>query len=144
MTETNIPFLRCVDCRIEIPEAETKGLSCCPNCRSNSIPMHSDDDIEIKINWHELRILVMWAERWAIQADENAKKEGRPLDYNFSAVKSVYSIAETIVEQYQTLNEKSPLTLAEDIGKLREKFPDAKTTFPGIEGMSVENLDDDS
>lgn len=61
------PTIRCTDCRAEFSEADTRGAAACPACGSRSIPMSIAEDVTVRINWHELRILTIWAERWAGQ-----------------------------------------------------------------------------
>lgn len=56
---------RCTDCYSEFTESQLEGQNCCPNCKTTSLPMFIDRDTTIKINWHELRILTMWASFWA-------------------------------------------------------------------------------
>jgi len=41
------------------------GLVKCPMCGTDSQPCSNDNQLSIKINLHELRILCIWAERWA-------------------------------------------------------------------------------
>ncbi len=52
---------RCVDCRAEFTEAETKDQSACPTCGSKGTPSDPRKDVQITINPHELRILTIWA-----------------------------------------------------------------------------------
>lgn len=58
---------RCTDCYAEFDDAELRGKNACPSCGTKSVPMAIAQDVTIKINWHELRILTMWASRWADQ-----------------------------------------------------------------------------
>lgn len=62
--------VRCTVCRSEFTDAEVAGARSCPTCNRASVPMAISDDVEIKVNWHELRILGMWAENWAIHNDD--------------------------------------------------------------------------
>lgn len=59
-------ILRCVECRKEYSLAfieETQATKC-PGCGTKSLPMSAKQDIQVKINWHELRILCIWAKNW--------------------------------------------------------------------------------
>ncbi len=64
--------IRCTDCYSEFTESQIEGQTSCPNCNTPSLPMFIDRDTTIKINWHELRILTMWASNWA---EANFKNE---------------------------------------------------------------------
>ena len=68
--------IRCVICGKEFSDDELPESTCeCPNCGTKSLPCLIVDDVNIKINWHELRILTIWAENWARQIDRTEKKE---------------------------------------------------------------------
>jgi len=73
--------------------------------------MSPKDDVTIKINWHELRILGMWAERWAAQEPGTAK--------------TVNAITLALEEQFPS---RLPLTLARELGDMKEHFPDREVT----------------
>lgn len=111
---------RCILCGFEVESCE--GLEACPNCNSKSRPLDPKHDITVKVNWAELRVLAMWAERWAIGAVEKDpnSNSGRGL---------VYAITERLQKQYP---DYAPLTLAGEIGKLREDGYDIQTTIPGM------------
>lgn len=111
---------RCILCGMEVQDCT--GLEACPNCNSKSRPLDPKDDVSVNINWHELRVLAMWSERWAIGAVEKdpSSMSGRGL---------IYAIVERLQKQHPEL---SPLTLAGEIGKLREDGFDIQTTIPGM------------
>jgi predicted nucleic acid-binding Zn-ribbon protein len=81
----------------------------CPKCGNEGVPCDPHKDVMVAINWHELRILVMWAENWANRSVED--KDG--------ATKTVQAIAGRIQRQWPEINQ--PLTLSGEIGQLREK-----------------------
>src|SRR3974390_2998828 len=54
----------CVDCGARFTQEEIEGWGC-PKCGSQSVPCDVDKDTTVEVNWHELRILVIWAENWA-------------------------------------------------------------------------------
>ena len=56
---------RCTVCASEYTDAEIATATACPNCGSKGLPCDIAQDIEIKTNWHELRILGIWASNWA-------------------------------------------------------------------------------
>lgn len=77
-------ILRCVDCRKEfalsyIEEIDAKK---CPSCGTSALPMDAANDIQVKINWHELRILCIWAKNWQefrINKDADTNNEPRTI-----------------------------------------------------------------
>jgi hypothetical protein len=62
--------IRCVRCGSEFSEVETAGARGCPNCGATSVPMAIAQDVTVKVNWHELRVLGIWANNWAAVCDE--------------------------------------------------------------------------
>lgn len=77
----------------------------CPKCGDNGCPADYAERPEFKITWHELRCLVMWAERWASNSD-NSKRMQR----------IVYGIADRLHMQHM---EGPSLTFAQQIADLR-------------------------
>ena len=63
--------VRCLKCRKEFDETEIEGAKECPNCHDRGVPMDVANDVMVKINWHELRMLCLWAERWAQHCTDN-------------------------------------------------------------------------
>jgi hypothetical protein len=59
---------RCVLCRLNYftPTPE----SCCPHCGFSGYPMDPAQDIKAAINWHELRVLTIWAEMYVMEQEE--------------------------------------------------------------------------
>lgn len=103
----------CTLCGVDI--LSFKYLSDCPNCGTTNQPCGIENQVNVSINWHELRVLCMWAERWAAE-----KKLGNV----------VYSIAERLAKQFP---ERTPLTIAGEIGQLKDAGHKVETNFPGIE-----------
>jgi hypothetical protein len=56
---------RCTDCASEFSDEELANASTCPTCGTKSVPCAIKDDVSLKINWHELRILTIWASNYA-------------------------------------------------------------------------------
>lgn len=56
---------RCTDCAAEFTDEEIQNASSCPACGTTGVPCSISQDTEVKINWHELRILTIWASNWA-------------------------------------------------------------------------------
>lgn len=94
--------VRCTMCRTEFTDVEVEGANACPVCHRPQLPMRIADDVTVAVNWHEIRILGMWAENWAIKANDE------------SMVRSVRIITSLIQQQHP---DKPPLTLS---GEMRE------------------------
>lgn len=99
---------RCTQCREEFTDEEVTS-SVCPSCGTSSVPMAIADDVQVQINWHELRILGMWAENWAVSHD------------NAQMVKTVRTIARLVEQQFPG---KPSITLSGEFRDLREALPD--------------------
>lgn len=56
---------RCTSCEAEFTDAEMADAIACPSCGTRSIPCSIAQDVTVKINWHELRLLTIWADNWA-------------------------------------------------------------------------------
>jgi hypothetical protein len=105
--------VRCVTCAGEFSEIEIEGATCCPGCSSKGVPMSIAEDVTVKINWHELRILSIWAENWAkkIQKDDPEANSGCLL--------TIMSIAGRLQNQHP---DKTKLTLFSEIRDLRKDY----------------------
>lgn len=57
---------RCIQCRAEFTGDDPTliGATSCPSCHADSTPMDTCQDTSININWHELRILTIWASNY--------------------------------------------------------------------------------
>ena len=115
---------RCVICDHVV--VLTDGLTSCPKCGTRSLPCDPRHDVSIKINWHELRILCMWAESHA----NTNEGESQP---DTSMRQTVYSIVRRIEVQHPNINQ--PLTLGGEIRQLKQVFPDIETNIPHEEGF---------
>lgn len=137
MTESK-GSIRCTLCAFEVSkeEADEKNLSACPNCGTTGVPCDPANDVEVKLNWQELSVLSIWAERWALQGD-GKREEG---DTSPSMAALVYAIVERLERQHPEQAKEVPLTLAGQLGQVRDRYRNMKTNFPGIEGAT----DDDS
>jgi hypothetical protein len=56
----------CTLCGARFTESEISGWGC-PKCSAQGVPCGCDQDTKVEVNWHELRILTIWAENWAHQ-----------------------------------------------------------------------------
>ena len=111
---------RCIICSYEANQEEiNRGLSCCPRCKSTSIPCDPLEDTFIEINWHELRILSIWAENWAQQMDNLNQSDGRNQEV-------IASIVSRLEKQFP---DKTPLTLSGELRQLQKTYPSLKANF---------------
>lgn len=103
--------VRCTDCHAEFTNSEISSVSACPKCNTASLPMAIEDDVTLPINWHELRILTMWASNWAERFDEKSEHSKITL----------HKIIRRL-EKYRPKNAEA-LTLVAEIKELQEFFP---------------------
>lgn len=106
----------CTVCGARFTHAEIDGYSACPKCGDTGIPCATAEDLRIVVNWHELRILGIWAENYAQQCDSKDKTGA-------SLIKTVHAITRRLQRQFP---DKTKLTLSGEIADLRG------------DGMSVE------
>ena len=97
--------LLCLACGGEFKVPEDEHVSCCPGCGDVGIPADLDERPEFKITWHELRCLVMWAERWASSSDDSKRMQ-----------RIVYGIADRLHMQHM---DGPSLTFAQELAGLR-------------------------
>lgn len=114
----------CVDCGARFTADETKGVYACPKCGSESVPCHTAQDLRVEVNWHELRILGIWAENYARQC------AGKPDARNEKMPATVLAICRRLQRQHPDL---TPLTLSEEIARLPKALEDAGIAFGGME-----------
>ena len=96
-------FCRCIECRrnFSFEQLHVDGVAAdrCPECGTQTDPMHPLDDVDVKINWFELRVLAQWAEQWAA-------RHARQYPHMQSAL---YAITQALEEQCPSFQ---PLTAA--------------------------------
>lgn len=109
----------CTLCGARFTQEEIKGWGC-PKCGNEGAPCGTDQDVRVEINWHELRILTIWADNYAQRCAANAEHDPKTL--NMPSV--VTAIARRLQRQYPKL---TPLTLGEEIAELPQK----------VEGVTV-------
>ena len=78
------------------------GLASCPRCGDKGVPCSYENQVDISINTHELRLLCIWAENWGHQ---------------IGSVDVVYAIAARIRKQ---LSPKISLTMADEFQQLKD------------------------
>lgn len=114
--ETGEIVARCVLCSSEFTNTQLKGASACPKCGNEGLPMSPKQDVEIKVNWHELRILTIWAEHWANHIKDAPDAKGQP-------VQTIFAIAKRLQDQHPLM---SPLTLSGEFEQLKAAYPGAE------------------
>ena len=87
------------------------ALRACPQCGAQGVPASSRDYVRVRITWHELRCLTIWAENFA---NAHREQDGGTMAH------VVYGIADRLMAQH--LDRKSGLTLASEIAELRAAF----------------------
>lgn len=117
---------RCARCeyRPTVEEANA-GLTKCPRCETTAVPLADRHDVEVKINWQELRVLGIFAEQWAAQLKANHPDAPETDDPQ----RGVAIFCGRLQAQHPEL---PPLTLSGEIADIRRKFPDSTvvTNFP--------------
>jgi len=104
----------CVDCGARFTEEEVAEATCCPRCRSNGVPCSAAQDLRVEVNWHELRILAIWAENWARRIEHEPA--------NIRAPGTVQAIARRLEGQHPSLTR---LTLSGELADLPKALADA-------------------
>lgn len=102
----------CTDCGHQV--ASFDGLNACPACGSTALPCAWADEVSVTVNWHALRVLIIWAENW-----QRERKLGR----------AVYAIAGRIRAQHP---DRIPLTLAEELGEVAGQYPGMAVNDPRL------------
>jgi len=55
----------CTRCGARFTSYEVAGATCCPQCGCSGVPCSTKQDMVIEVNWHELRVLGIWASNFA-------------------------------------------------------------------------------
>jgi len=99
--------MRCLRCGS--PTANPDGP--CGVCKTQVRALDPIDDVTIRINWHELRLLTMWAERWASHQTEAGASRAEPNDM----LGSLYAVLDRIHAQHLAM---PPLTLEGELATI--------------------------
>ena len=97
----------CTQCgaRLTHEELEEHGLPSCPRCGYDGIPCDPADDCSLFLNWHELRILTIFAMHHANDLESIGPRQ------------TVTAICKRLERQHPG---KAPLTLAGEFKQLRD------------------------
>jgi hypothetical protein len=101
----------CVECGGHVDSFD--GLKCCPLCGSTSLPCADEEQVSVSINWHELRVLCMWAENWQRENDLG---------------RTVFAIAKRLAAQHP---DRASLTFAGEIGEIAKRY-DVSVSDPAL------------
>ena len=119
----------CVDCGARFTQEEIQGCWGCPKCGSPAVPCGVEKDTTVEINWHELRILVIWAENWAAHCKRQAND-----DSSARMPKTVTAIARRLQAQRPTFGS---LTLSGEIAALPADLAKAGIEIGSIETHNI-------
>lgn len=112
---------RCVICNTGFTKEQILNKISCPQCGSKSVPVDPDNDVNITINIHELRILGIWAENYAAVCDNKELDNA----YHESLKDCVNAITKRIRKQLIALNKDMPLTLSQEMEDLQKVYPNS-------------------
>ena len=120
--------IRCVKCRSEFTDAETVGASACPKCGSKGVPMAIRHDATIKVNVHELRVLGIWAENYAVEQDNKHLD-----DAHRELMKDTVNVICDHIQAQLTQGKEMPLTLSREFQELKKAHPKVEIHRDGRE-----------
>jgi DNA-directed RNA polymerase subunit RPC12/RpoP len=126
MSTKNTLTTRCLICSKEFGDEELIGKNNCPNCGSGCIPCSIKDDVKIKINLHELKVLAVWAENYAFACDnQESNLNNRYYELMMPTVEAILN------RIHAQLGKKDvPLTITEEVRDLNKKGIFAKILPP--------------
>ena len=102
-------------CGVRLTQEELKahGEPNCPKCGNDGTPCAPADDCRVELNWHELRILTIWAMNHAEALDGASHR------------RVVTAICKRLEKQHP---DKGPLTMAGEFKEMREAFGNVTVT----------------
>lgn len=116
---------RCIQCSAEFTAAELQGTWACPKCGTTSIPCAISQDVTITVNWHELRVLGIWAENYARSMGDSESSAG--------ARRALNAIFDRL-EKYRPPG-AAALSLSREVKELQEAWPSAELV--GADGQVI-------
>lgn len=112
---------RCTPCGAEFTDDEIAGATSCPTCGGKAIPMAIKNDCQVTINTHEIRILTIWASRWAEQnGDESMLRSLGGITHRLR--QQLPGVALTLGEELQKLADTSGATVQSVEGELHSVY----------------------
>jgi hypothetical protein len=112
MTATHPNDMRCPVCLLEFNSEEMKraGVRGCAKCHTSIPPIYLAHDGYVKVNWQDLRVLAIYAQRWSIGFDLRNKG-------NQDALKALENIINHL-RQYKPKN-AAPIVPLVDVVRVR-------------------------
>lgn len=101
---------RCLECDGEFSEEDIAGKTACPKCAAQVPPVDPKNDVTVKLNWHELRILGCFADNWA-------REKCGPRQ-----VRTLAGIFDRLEAQHPG---RTPLSLAREVREIQADHPNA-------------------
>ena len=100
---------RCPVCLAEFNREAVRvaGYKDCPHCHTVIPPMQIRDDGYVKMNWQDIRVLAIYAQRWAIRLDTTKKG-------NMHAMQALSNILGHL-ERYRPKDGKTHILMAHEI-----------------------------
>ncbi len=123
---------RCVRCNESFTAEQIQGVSACPGCGSKGVPMNPANDVIVRINVHELRILGIWAENHAVTCD-NLQLDNA---YHESMKETVAAITGRLRTQLSNMGCDMPLTLSAEFKQVEKAYPGAQLFIDGREEVA--------
>ena len=111
----------CTLCGVHVShvELEAHGQPSCPQCGDAGVPCNPSDDVTVQVNWHELRILTIFAMHHAHSLTDIGPR------------RAVTAICQRLAKQYP---DKAPLTMAGEFKQLKE--------ISGVTDLEVRGMPD--
>jgi hypothetical protein len=109
--------IRCTKCGKEFVSEEVKETDRCPSCGTDCTPQLISDDVTVKVNWQDLRILCGWAANYVVNLNTDMQEVFVAMVNRLMPFRPEGSAA---------------LTLEEEVREVQAKFPEV--TLYGIDG----------
>lgn len=123
----------CTLCGQDVESFE--GLEGCPHCGTTGTPCSYDQQYEVVVNRHELRVLCIWAENWANYCERDPKTDEQTKKGQMKDV--VASIANRLRRQ---LPDGTSLTMNDEFRELRKVFPGVETNHPAADDPELGDM----
>lgn len=98
--------LRCRMCSSEFTDEQVEEATCCPGCRSEQLPVRIAHDVNVTMNWSDLRILTTWAANFIEKyGDEGTHEMMAYLKRQIQPLRPEGALPLTLVEEFQELQD---------------------------------------
>ncbi len=114
----------CTLCGARFTDEEVEDAFGCPKCGDEGVPCACANDVTVTVNWHELRILGIWAEKWARHCANKPTADSRTMPLK------VQAIARRLQRQHP---DQPPLTLSQEMAELPAALKRAGIEHGGVE-----------